>query len=119
MVPLQLKLFLSEEGYREGGNAFLAEAEKQSGELQTKECAEGHGEEKEERRLEQGEKGKEGKPKTAWKDEKIAKGIGQQMWAVQSLSRQGKVLRPLQRSTDYCGLLYLSKPSVSSNRDWM
>lgn len=56
-----------------------------------------------------GSKGKRWKPKKAWKDEKTAKGIWEQMWAVQSLSRQGKVLRALQRSTDYCGPLYLSK----------
>lgn len=35
-----MKLFLFEEGYGQDGNAFLAEAEKQSGELQTKESVE-------------------------------------------------------------------------------
>lgn len=35
-----MKMFLSEEGRGHGGNAFLAEAEKQSGELQTKEHVE-------------------------------------------------------------------------------
>lgn len=35
LESLQVKLFLSEEGYGQGGNALLAEAEK-SGEQQTK-----------------------------------------------------------------------------------
>lgn len=35
-----MKLFLFEEEHGQGGNAFLAEAEKQSGEVQTKESVE-------------------------------------------------------------------------------